>query len=102
MKHLVKHEYTIFDKLRTSVSRNWKTAVEQYPTLSSFNPFEECTGFVPACDYLIKHNSMTDLPAFTLYDAFGIEKKTIGLLSKAMGKLLLLFYIIMLLLLQFS
>jgi len=32
---------------------------------------------------------MSNIPAFTLYDAFGLEKKTIGRLAEIMGKLLL-------------
>lgn len=86
VKHLVKHEYSIFNKLRMSVSKDWKMTVEQFPILQNFNPYEECTGFVPACNYLIKHKNMVDVPAFTLYDAFGLDKKTIGRLAKAMGK----------------
>lgn len=86
----MKHEYSIFNKLRTSVSKDWKIAVEQCPSLGSFNPFEECTGFVPACNYLIKHKHMTQIPAFTLYDAFGLERKTIGHLAEAIGIILVL------------
>lgn len=56
--------------------------------LGSFNPYEECTGFVPACNYLIKHKHLTYIPAFTLYDAFGLDKKTINKLSEAMGNIL--------------
>lgn len=72
-----------------SVSKDWKIIVEECPMLKSFNPYEECTGFVPACNYLIKHQNMSNIPAFTLYDAFGLEKKTIGRLAEIMGKLLL-------------
>lgn len=86
MKHLVKHEYSVFNKLRVSVSKDWKTTVEHYPTFKNFNPYEECTGFVPACNYLLKHKNMDHIPAFTLYDAFGLEKKTIEKLAKAIGK----------------
>ncbi|XP_026821859.1 alanine--tRNA ligase, mitochondrial-like isoform X2 [Rhopalosiphum maidis] len=86
VKHLMKHEYTIFNKLRMSVSKDWKTVVKECPMLKSFDPYEECTGFVPACNYLIKHNNMKNIPAFTLYDAFGLEKKTIGRLAEVMGK----------------
>lgn len=90
MKLLVKHEYSIFNKLRTSVLKDWTVAIEQFPTLRSFNPYEECTGFVPACNYLIKHKDMIHIPAFTLYDAFGLEKKTIGRLAEAMSTFLAL------------
>lgn len=82
----MKHEYTIFNKLRMSVSKDWKVAVEEYPALRKFNPYEECTGFVPACNYLIKHRHLNHIPAFIMYDAFGLEKKTIGRLAEAMGK----------------
>jgi hypothetical protein len=75
-----------------SVSKDWKTVVEECPMLNNFDPYEECTGFVPACNYLIKHNNMKNIPAFTLYDAFGLEKKTIGRLAEVMGKILSLFY----------
>lgn len=71
-----------------SVSKDWKIISEQYPMLKKFNPYEECTGFVPACNYLIKHKNIIDMPAFTLYDAFGLEKKTIGKLAEAIGKIL--------------
>jgi len=53
----------------------------------TFNPYEECTGFVPACNYLIKHKDMIHIPAFTLYDTFGLEKNTIEKLAKAMSKI---------------
>ncbi|XP_008178686.1 alanine--tRNA ligase, mitochondrial [Acyrthosiphon pisum] len=86
VKHLIKHEYAIFNKLRMSVSKDWKIMVEECPMLKSFDPYEECTGFVPACNYLIKHKNMSNIPAFTLYDAFGLEKKTIGRLAEVMGK----------------
>jgi len=72
-----------------SVSKDWKMMVEECPMLKSFNPYEECTGFVPACNYLIKHQNMSNIPAFTLYDAFGLDKKTIGRLAEIMGKLLI-------------
>lgn len=82
----MKHEYNIFNKLRTSVSKDWNIAIEKCPVLRKFNPYEECTGFVPACNYLIKHKHKYKIPAFTMYDAFGLEKKTIGKLAEAMGK----------------
>lgn len=85
----MKHEYSIFNKLRSSVSKDWEIAVKHCPTLKMFNPFEECTGFVPACNYLIKHKDLIHIPAFTLYDAFGLEKKTIGQLAEAMGTILI-------------
>lgn len=69
-----------------SVTKDWKITVEQYPAFKNFNPYEECSGFVPACNYLLKHKNMNHIPAFTLYDAFGLEKKTIEKLAKAMGK----------------
>lgn len=86
VKHLMKHEYTIFNKLRKSVSKDWKMVVEECPTLKDFDPYDECTGFVPACNYLMKNKNMKNIPAFTLYDAFGLEKKTIGRLAEVMGK----------------
>lgn len=83
----MKHEYTVFDKLRSSVSKNWEIVVEQCSKLRNFNPYEECTGFVPACMYLIKNvQNIDDIPTFTLYDTFGLDKKTIGRLAVAMGK----------------
>lgn len=90
MKHLVKHEFTVFNKLRRLVSKDWKTVSEQCQTLQIFNPYEECIGFVPACNYLIKHINMIHIPAFTLYDAFGLDKNTIGRLAEAMGKIIFL------------
>lgn len=87
----MKHEYSIFNKLRISVSKDWKITSEQCPTLRNFNPFEECTGFVPACNYLIKHANMNHISAFTLYDTFGLEKKTIGKLAEAMGSFYYIF-----------
>jgi len=74
------------------VSKDWKIVSEECPMLKKFNPYEECTGFVPACNYLIKHRTMISIPAFTLYDAFGLEKKTIGRLAEAMGKILFLLF----------
>lgn len=68
-----------------SVSKDWKIVSEQFPILRNFNPYEECTGFVPACNYLIKHTNMNHIPAFTLYDAFGLDKKTIGRLAEVLG-----------------
>jgi len=75
------------------VSKDWKIISEEWPMLKKFNPYEECTGFVPACNYLIKHRNMISTPAFTLYDAFGLEKKTIGRLAEAMGKILFLLFL---------
>lgn len=89
----MKHEYTIFNKLRISVSKDWKFICEQCPVLRNFNPYEEYTGFVPACNYLIKHKNMDHIPAFTLYDAFGLEKKTIGRLAEAIGETFSVFYL---------
>lgn len=85
MRHLVKYEYTLFNKLRKSVSKDWKIIVEQCKMLENFNPYEECTGFVPACNYLLKNKHISQIPAFTLYDAFGLDRKTIKKLSEAMG-----------------
>ncbi|XP_025408672.1 alanine--tRNA ligase, mitochondrial isoform X2 [Sipha flava] len=85
VKYLIKHEYTIFNKLRMSVSKDWKIIIEKYPVLRKFNPYEECTGFVPACSYLIKHKYLNHIPAFTMYDAFGLDKKTIGKLAETIG-----------------
>lgn len=78
-----------------SVSKDWKMVVEECPMLKSFNPYEECMGFVPACNYLIKHKNISIIPAFTLYDAFGLEKKTIGRLAEVMGKILSLLLLIL-------
>lgn len=72
------------------VSKDWKIAIEQWPTLSNFSPYEECSGFVPACIYLIKHKDMIYIPAFTLYDAFGLEKKTIKRIAEVTSKILLI------------
>lgn len=69
-----------------SVSKDWKIIIEKYPVLRKFNPYEECTGFVPACNYLIKHKHMNHIPAFTMYDAFGLNKTTIRKLAEVMGK----------------
>lgn len=86
----MKHEYSIFNKLRTLVSKDWNIIIEQCPILSNFKPYEECTGFVPACNYLMKHKDMILIPAFTLYDAFGLEKNTIRRLAEVMSKMQLI------------
>lgn len=86
----MQYEYSIFKKLRTSVFKGWKIVIEQFPSLRNFNPYEECTGFVPACNYLIKHKDLIHIPAFTLYDAFGLDKETIGRLAEAMSTYLAL------------
>lgn len=88
---MVKHEYSIFNNLRISTSKDWIIAAEQCPKLRHFNPYEECTGFVPACNYLIKHKEMTQIPAFTLYDTFGLDKNTIERLAKIIGKKIYIF-----------
>lgn len=67
------------------MSKDWKVVTEYYPLLRSFNPYEECTGFVPACSYLVKNKEFDQIPAFTLYDAFGLERSTIGRLAKTLG-----------------
>lgn len=90
MKYLVKHEYSVFNKLRMSISKDWNIVIEQFPMFRHFNPYEECTGFVPACKYLTKHSDMISIPAFTLYDAFGLENKIIRRLAEAMGKILVI------------
>ncbi|XP_050544706.1 alanine--tRNA ligase, mitochondrial-like isoform X2 [Daktulosphaira vitifoliae] len=86
VKHLLKYEYTIFDNLRKSIFKEWNNVVEHWPILIKFDPYEECTGFILACKYLIKHSSkIKEIPAFTLYDAFGLDIQTIKELSKTLG-----------------
>ncbi|XP_050420574.1 alanine--tRNA ligase, mitochondrial-like [Adelges cooleyi] len=83
VQQLLKHEYSVFDNLRKSVSKEWHYVIGRLPNLTVFNPYEECTGFVPACNYLVKHDDILQIPAFTMYDAFGLDVQTIEKLAKA-------------------